>query len=611
MKIILLISILLLTYKSYSQWEVIAPSSLNRKYNAIYFVNDSTGYISGIKYGMPEQGIIMKTTDSGNSWTTINTGSEHELFSVHFPSLNHGYCGGKAAPSTMRLLSSSDTGNSWNIMEQGPTPIFPRNIHSLFFVNDSTGYVVGNRNDGINANNNKIYIGKTTNGGVTWGGASPTAINGAFAQRPYGNKVFFIDSVVGFVAGNNNTIMKTTNGSTWSEVSPIQLNSSWQNTEYLSIHFSDHQHGFAVGKAFSGGLIARTKNGGDTWDTIISPIIVTGVFCIDSNKVYIVDGGGVSVSLDGGDSWVRETDYGGDDIFFTKAGEGFVVNSDGSIHKRKLICDGFNVSFANNSIDNIITIDSFCQHQYIPFFNHSKCARDYKWYVNDSLISTQYNFNYTFNQTGNWYVKLIAESTDGSIIDSFAYNYFIIPEPIPDFLVDSNIIYKGDTIVFVNNSENAIRYNWFIYDFTNDTNIVFSLEENLSYVFQYPLTYQVSLIAWNESCFSNDNYSQIIDVFDKPLVTSVYFEETMNINNSFKAWYHHYERIIRVSYKTIKEDIANMYIYDYQGKLLYSESLRFREGVNQKNIEINLSKGVYIVALNISNLQLYKKLLVY
>lgn len=64
---------------------------------------------------------------------------------------------------------------------------------------------------------------------------------------------FFINSQIGWVAGADGIIYKTTNaGQNWSSVS---VNGS---IDFKSIHFADTQHGWVVG---SSGVIARTTDG--------------------------------------------------------------------------------------------------------------------------------------------------------------------------------------------------------------------------------------------------------------------------------------------------------------------------------------------------------------
>lgn len=101
---------------------------------------------------------IFKTLDSGKTWTKVDSGAAAVcLFDVHFPTASRGYAvGGDPANLTTSgvMRKTSNGGNTW-------TSVVLPNLNVLYgvhFVNADTGFVVGN--GGVILN--------TINGGLTW-----------------------------------------------------------------------------------------------------------------------------------------------------------------------------------------------------------------------------------------------------------------------------------------------------------------------------------------------------------------------------------------------------------------------------------------------------------
>jgi photosystem II stability/assembly factor-like uncharacterized protein len=121
--------------------------------------------------------------------------------------------------------------------------------------------------------------------------------------------VDFIDDQVGWVAGEDGLILHTKNGG-----------SSWQTqhanitlfpdgpfaapTNLLAIKFVDHEVGWVAGA----GGIARTFDGGKTWDSKeIEDTSFIGLVSSDGKKVWAISGTGTNfISRDSGTTWKQE-----------------------------------------------------------------------------------------------------------------------------------------------------------------------------------------------------------------------------------------------------------------------------------------------------------------
>ena len=138
----------LLYSESYGQWSKI--DTLHADYKAIYFVNDTLGFLCG------DNGLVKKTTDGAHSWTYQNIDTKTAINSIYFINTQTGF-----ATSFSYIYKSTDGGNTWTLSLNGPGYVY-----NLRFVNDSIGYAVyAQPYSGV-----KIF--KTTNTGETWNALS-------------------------------------------------------------------------------------------------------------------------------------------------------------------------------------------------------------------------------------------------------------------------------------------------------------------------------------------------------------------------------------------------------------------------------------------------------
>jgi hypothetical protein len=111
-----------------------------------------------------------------------------------------------------RILNrTSNGGISWE-----EVPVGAQVLDELFFINDSTGWLVGR---------NKIY--KTTDGGLSW-----PVIHENLSDDFY-RYIYFSDENNGWAASVDNDVIRTTDGGiTWLFEEPVQLLSDVQLAEY-------------------------------------------------------------------------------------------------------------------------------------------------------------------------------------------------------------------------------------------------------------------------------------------------------------------------------------------------------------------------------------------
>ncbi|MGB5287793.1 MAG: YCF48-related protein, partial [Ignavibacteriaceae bacterium] len=134
---------------------------------------------------------------------------------------------------------------------------------SVCFVNEHTGWIVGQDGDGLGI----VY--KTTDGGDYWEEQLGDTIANLYS-------VNFIDENFGCVVGSDGTILMTTNGG------EIWQDKSFDNhPRYTSVQFTDENICYATGV----GKVIKTTNGGETWEVKLDTLTgyESNIFFIDNN----------------------------------------------------------------------------------------------------------------------------------------------------------------------------------------------------------------------------------------------------------------------------------------------------------------------------------------
>lgn len=139
---------------------------------------------------------------------------------------------------------------------------------------------------------------KTTDGGLNWIGYLTPDTN-----RMSG--LFFVNNNTGWVVGQRGKIAKSTSGgTTWNfQNTGIQ---SWLN----SVHFYDAATGFTVGSNDSNRVILKTTTGGAIWQILVrnNQSRLYSVYMTGPQSVYCVgDSGAVIYSSNGGTNWINQS----------------------------------------------------------------------------------------------------------------------------------------------------------------------------------------------------------------------------------------------------------------------------------------------------------------
>jgi len=164
--------------------------------------------------------------------------------------------------------------------------------------------------------------------------------------------VFFIDTENGWAVGQDETILRTTNGGQdWINISGIG------SEHYFSVYFLDENNGWLAAAAGYNGVIKKTTDGGETWKRSIIPASrMNSIYFPDSNNGCAVgDGGVIFRTNNGGVDWTQpnsNTTSNLKDIWLSPSGNGKAVGYDGTI----LFTDDFGESWSvqTSGTDNIL-----------------------------------------------------------------------------------------------------------------------------------------------------------------------------------------------------------------------------------------------------------------
>lgn len=230
-------------------WQTIQTPVLQNLY-ASFFLNNSTGYAAG------GGGAIIKTTNGGLNWILISSGVSSDIRAVFFTDSDNGYFAGSAG----LMLKTTNAGGNWD-----QRTLTTKNFSSVYFTGSNTGYA---------AADTMLY--KTTNAGVNW-----TSQN----MGPYGNAaLYFINALTGFFKTNRNIKRTTDGGVTWQ--TQTSLSTSNGNS---AIAFLNSTTGFTVSGSSP---MYRTTDAGLNW-TMIGPGNLYppfDLFClsiVDSMNIFI------------------------------------------------------------------------------------------------------------------------------------------------------------------------------------------------------------------------------------------------------------------------------------------------------------------------------------
>lgn len=337
------------------QWQNPLPQS-----NTIYdicFVDSHTGWAVGAG------GMIMKTTDAGSNWHVLDIIEPIDYFSICFIDAQKGWiCGDSGI-----VLRTNDGGASWNrafvgeLFRLNAIRFFDKNIG---FAGGQFGSLFKTEDGGIaweminlnSSNCTAIFIMDSANGIVIAGSEILTTTDKGSSWDTHTGKPFqsvsFVDNLNGWGAGIGGYLAKTNDGGrTWENISRAE-----PTPTLFKIHFTSLGNGYAFGYS---GIILKTTDGGITWTDMTTESIKFDIYASHffSDDVGAISGNGgfVASTASGGNDWHYKTTavttshlramFFHNELFGYAAGEGnsiLYTSNGGKTWTRKTL--GFNIT---------------------------------------------------------------------------------------------------------------------------------------------------------------------------------------------------------------------------------------------------------------------------
>lgn len=264
----LILFFLLLPLHIQAQW-ISVPSTVSDNLNHIIFTSNDTGFIVGGYETGFGGGVLMRTTDGGQNWSTQSY--PFVLRQITFPSPMVGYSVGDSANYGF-MIKTTNGGESWSKIEFGKSFA----LLSVAFINDTIGF--------IGSTDSKLF--KTTNGGQSF---TQTVL----FTNPISDITFINDSIGFFVGDYFGMFAKTTDqGASWNA---IHNNDGIINA--TSLEFINDSIALVPGM--------KTLDQGMTW--IPSDFNGNGIASRDDVCISVGNNGEVSMSQDMGVSWTYDT----------------------------------------------------------------------------------------------------------------------------------------------------------------------------------------------------------------------------------------------------------------------------------------------------------------
>jgi photosystem II stability/assembly factor-like uncharacterized protein len=259
---------------------------LSTSTTAIYFSDVNHGWAVG------GAGLILATTDGGQTWNKQISGTTAPLSAIHFVNALNGWAVSSTKASGNVILNTSDGGNTWSIQSSG----IATDLYGITFTDMLNGWIAGSGGT----------IMHTVNGGLSW----TSQIVGTAIYK----SIAFTNSTSGYAAGTSGTIITTHDaGNTWtSQISGLGANLN-------AVCFCDLNSGCIAGE---NGTLLITTNAGASWNRcggLQTGVTLYGAFIADAKHIYTAGTNlgtqGILYAIGDGGNTVTET-FNSDPLFY-------------------------------------------------------------------------------------------------------------------------------------------------------------------------------------------------------------------------------------------------------------------------------------------------------
>jgi photosystem II stability/assembly factor-like uncharacterized protein len=258
-------------------WVEIARSRMHATEPSISFLNEKTGWISGMS--VDASAWVLRTDDAGYHWRML---SEHFIQGMQFITPLIGV-GSEFDGTASGFTKTSDGGRTWN-RSAVPDVKF---IDKIFFITPEVGWLAGTNELSEDLNGRVAYVLRTTDGGRSWKSCQIPSDRGVADIRD----LFFLNASDGWLItwhfNNEGThLFRTTDGGKTWRLHPdrtIQGPGKWLSV----VRFLNSKVGFAFSRD-------------DQVDAVVEPPAAGVVAVAEAGPT---DSGNLLYTNDGGEHW--------------------------------------------------------------------------------------------------------------------------------------------------------------------------------------------------------------------------------------------------------------------------------------------------------------------
>lgn len=389
---------LVLNTGAIAQW-IVQNSGTTNNIRAVHFIDTFNGFAVG------DSGTILKTTDGGENWISLASGTNDQLNTVFC--VNENCCfaaGSRSTPlwdTISTILKSTDGGYTWYNSSIGANAT---DHQSIYFINQDVGYSVGSWSVWGGGFSTEY---KTANGGLTWTGVP--SVSG-----DWGSKVTFLDADTGYILTGTDLgfdsyrsdIFKTNDGgATWI-----------LNTQFpfiiTDVCFVNSLIGYAIS---GGGDVFKLIEDGGAIQLTSGLYLGTSIFFSDALTGYIAGGYAIQKTTDGGLTWTATTpEITASYVYFPVPDTGYAAGDGGIIYKttngggvlaginEAQVTSGSLKIFPNPSSENITIVTSTGGHlSILNMSGHEIISRD--------LLGPQNQMDISVLPAGIYFARIIIE----------------------------------------------------------------------------------------------------------------------------------------------------------------------------------------------------------
>lgn len=279
-------------------------SGVSNWLGGVQFVDANTGWVIG------SVGTILHTTDGGLTWTIQNSPVAVDLRGLSFVDSQRGWIG---LPDS--VLRTTDGGATWVKVGSGVSA----QVLDIQFLDENNGALISNSGSPSGG-----HILRTTDGGITWIPTFCSRPGSIFPCEKHFRALHFPTRTFGVAVGgwvNPQFYLTNDGGASW-----VQQETEITFAQPESVYFLDENNGWAVGYYQCG--YVHTTDGGRTW-TKLNDLCAGDIQFVTANKGFAAGQGfGVRLSIDGGYTWFRPDCF--DDgrlygVSFVNSNEGWAV----------------------------------------------------------------------------------------------------------------------------------------------------------------------------------------------------------------------------------------------------------------------------------------------